>query len=880
MSDYDDIARDAASPIRRRAWDVFISYAREDAAIAHALGEAVEGRGLTTWLDAKLKVGDPLRAIDQALRSSGAVIVLLSTASLSSQWLRREVAAALDALPRSCVFPVAVGEVDIRNLPPWLADRQWLHLRDGHHVGKLVDQLLPALEAALGSRDTAVGTASVVGDVPPRVPLVGVDAYLRELRAQPAGITWIIGMGGMGKTSLAREYAFQVRSVVDFIEWLSGAGTRAMELEQQLRSMEALTRAAGYGRGLIVVDGLDAVLDDLRELMAHLSALGTMHRVLITSRRVSDARYLHERDYSVLTVGPLSQAAVDDYLDSFAPEIRPHERADLARIAESTGGSPLALRLVTQALRTHSIEGVLSAASPPETTLNRTVRVLLDQLSPGERHRLDVLSFCSGLLTTIGTNNQWALPGDKALFARLTNWGLCTAHADGTLFAHPLIVEFLRRNAPREALEDAIAYVTVRLPDPNDASSQAMLPSVVELTELTELDWGQDASANLAELLIWQASVWRSAGDPERAELLCPRALMLATESEQALLRIRAMNLQSALAFDRGRIAEASAIERRTAELALATLGSDHPITIASLANLATSLRAQGDLPEAITLLRRVVDQSRAVLPRDHPDLAAAQSNLAICLRDAGLVDEAMELLREATSHTANNRIRLQLDQILAALLADLGRLDEASMVLTDSLARSDRTDDSGRTDVLTARANLAMVYARLGRLSDALAIQSEVVDRFEVMHGPDHPSTLTARNNYAVLLSEAGSPDDAMAILTEVAASRARILGAEHPDTLQSWLLAARAASNHGDNADAVEMYSALLARVVRVLGPDHAMSFTVREEFAKQLGQTGDASGAQLAYRELLADLERVLSPDHPMIRRVHASASRHAL
>ena len=76
MTDYEDRIHKAAS-IRPRMWDVFISHAREDGAIARSLGEAIERRGLTTWLDAKLKTGDPLEAVDRALRSSGVAIVLL-----------------------------------------------------------------------------------------------------------------------------------------------------------------------------------------------------------------------------------------------------------------------------------------------------------------------------------------------------------------------------------------------------------------------------------------------------------------------------------------------------------------------------------------------------------------------------------------------------------------------------------------------------------------------------------------------------------------------------------------------------------------------------------------------------------------------------------
>jgi tetratricopeptide (TPR) repeat protein len=886
MSSYEGGLHRQGQQIRPRSWDVFISYAREDSKIAQLLTEALGNRGFSVWLDTELKAGEPLQAVERAINSSGAVIALLSAASLSSRWLRREVDIALRALPAQYVVPIAVGDVDVRNLPSWLTDRHWLHLRDGRQVEELADRLLPSLEAALGDRDSATSKSPrIVGHVPPRVPLVGVDEYLRELRSQRTGVTWIVGIPGIGKTNLAREYAFQVRNEVSFIYWVSGmrlgANALASEIEEQLRLVENGSSEPGRrGGGLVIVDELDAVSDNVRELLSYVATLGTRHRVLITARRLPDSQLMRQDDYSVIVVGPLSRAGTAEYLDIIAPPIPPREREALERIAQSTGGSPLLLRLAVELLQRRPLDEVFSETPTPEAVIDSTLDALMRELSDNERRRLHVISFCAGLLTTIRTHEQWTLPGDEALFAQLLAWGLCTERGGHTSFAHRAIPESLCRNAPREALEDAIAYVTAHLPDPADAEAGQLLASVVALSELSELGWNQDVSANLAELLIWQASVWRSDSEPARAEQLCTRALLLAAESRKTPLQIRAMNLQSALAYDQGRIAEASSIERRTADLARSELGPDHPISIASLANLAISLRALGELPEAITLLRQVVERSREVLPSGHPDLIAAFGNLAICLRAAGLFGEAMQLLRMAIDQSSNDRSRLQLDQILAALMTDVGRLDEAAAVLTDALARAEGRGITRQSDALTTRANLATVHARQGRLSEALSLQSEVVSGFEVLHGPDHPSTLSARNNYAVLLSETGAPTEALQIFADVTTDRARVLGENHPETLQSRVQVARAMRDCGDDEGALQIYSGLLAKIVRVFGPEHAFSFSVREELAQQLGRTGDPAGAQLAYRELLADLERVLSPGHPMLRRVQDSASGHGI
>lgn len=856
-----------ASRIRVREWDVFISHAQEDATIARALATALETRGFTVWHDEKLRAGEPFQAtIEHAIRSTAAVIVLLSAASLSSLSVSREIDVALEALPQSALLLVAVGEVDVSTTPPWLAARRWLYLRDAHRVGKLIDKLLPALNAASSSRSTDTGTAQTRGKLPPRTPIIGGDDHLRRLRAQRNGITWIVGPPGAGKTVLAREYAYEVRNDMDFIWWISFTSTPTDDLRLQLQGIE---REVSLGEnGLVVIDEFDAREDDAYLTVQQLTALSKRLRLVITTRRMTDPRSLGDQRSTVLALGPMSREDIAAYLDTLAPELHRHERAELTRIADSAGGSPLLLRSIVQALQSHSIDTVLSTAATGET-----LQLLLDQLSADERHRLDVLAFCTGFLGSISSEARWSLPGDDVLFARLADWGLCTVQNDGAVVLPQPVTDILRTKAPRQAFEDALAYLASRLPDPNEPISQSHLSAIAELTDLAEIKLNPATAGNLVELLIWQGSVWLAAGEPERAEMLGQRAFAMATESGQVMLQIRALNLRSALAFDSGRIDEASLIERHAVELAANKLGTEHPILIASLANLATTRRAQGDLAEAITLLRQAVEFGRRTLPDDHPDLTTARMNLAVCLRDAGLAEEALALLKEASRYTDDDRMRLQVEQIRAATLMDIGRLSEAEIVLTDVLSSTDRTGLSETPEALAVRANLARLYAMGGQVDKALALQGEVVEQFDVVYGPDHLASLGARSNYAGLLMETGSLPEAYRLFSNVAASRTRVLGPDHPDTLQSLLRVATTASAVGDNPQALDLFSELLPRVVRVLGPDHLMSFSVREEYARELNRVGDVTGARLAFRELLADLERTLSPGHPMVRRVGA-------
>jgi hypothetical protein len=109
-------------------WDVFISYASEDKAVAKHLAEALQREGLKVWFDQfELSLGDSLRRkIDDGLLQSKFGVVILSPHFFEKEWPRRELdgLTALES-PRKVVLPVwhQVGFDEIRRFSPMLADR-------------------------------------------------------------------------------------------------------------------------------------------------------------------------------------------------------------------------------------------------------------------------------------------------------------------------------------------------------------------------------------------------------------------------------------------------------------------------------------------------------------------------------------------------------------------------------------------------------------------------------------------------------------------------------------------------------------------------------------------------------------------------------------
>lgn len=103
---------------------VFISYAHEDRAVAHALAAALRARGCRVWIDSDgMRVGDKLLSrIAAAIDEVDFLIAILSRASIDSPWCQRELSlAATGELARSEVtmLPVRLGAVP---LPATLKD--------------------------------------------------------------------------------------------------------------------------------------------------------------------------------------------------------------------------------------------------------------------------------------------------------------------------------------------------------------------------------------------------------------------------------------------------------------------------------------------------------------------------------------------------------------------------------------------------------------------------------------------------------------------------------------------------------------------------------------------------------------------------------------
>ena len=116
--------------------DIFLSYNREDAAVARLYADAFAAEGLTVWWDTALRSGEAYDEVTEAaLRGAKAVVVLWSPRSVVSRWVRAEATIAdrcktlVPVTIEACERPIMFELTQTAELSHWTGDagdRAWV----------------------------------------------------------------------------------------------------------------------------------------------------------------------------------------------------------------------------------------------------------------------------------------------------------------------------------------------------------------------------------------------------------------------------------------------------------------------------------------------------------------------------------------------------------------------------------------------------------------------------------------------------------------------------------------------------------------------------------------------------------------------------------
>ena len=196
-----------------------------------------------------------------------------------------------------------------------------------------------------------------------------------------------------------------------------------------------------------------------------------------------------------------------------------------------------------------------------------------------------------------------------------------------------------------------------------------------------------------------------------------------------------------------GRYNEAEDLARRSTHVYANFLGQEHPNTLASMANLASTYRNQGRWKEAEKLEVKVMETSKGVLGQDHPNTLCSMANLAATYRNQGRWKEAeeldvkvMEMREEAFGQDHPGTLTSMAN--LAATYMSQGWWKEAEELPVKAVETRKRVLGQEHPDTLISLANLAYAWKLQGRVAEAATMLAEVVNTYAGLFGNDHPNS------------------------------------------------------------------------------------------------------------------------------------------
>ncbi len=406
---------------------VFISHSSADKPIADAICHRLEERGIRCWIAPRdITSTDWAGAIMDGLHKSRVFVVIISHNSILSPEVTKEVTEAT----RTCQYLLPF-KVDSESL----SDRLRYHLGPCHWLDavdppmeKRIEELVSRIEhlsdedAVYMNRDRIRLTDQVLY---PRGLFVGRDREIAEIRDRLSQehVLFLQGMGGMGKSEIAKGYSKAFRDQYDTIVF-AGYRTSLQDLVCSL-PVENLNQADGESqalwyhrkldafhtlatpRTLLIIDNFDVDFDpDLETLIA------CPAHFLITTRN-------DHSDYPTLHVGPISD--LDQVRRIFESHIgrslKPEEREigdEILRlvnchtitvelIAKQMKASFLKPEKMLERLRSTGVNTRLKEKVKREGTAEKQtgfdfIRKLfsLSGLNEDERHLLEVLCLVPG----------------------------------------------------------------------------------------------------------------------------------------------------------------------------------------------------------------------------------------------------------------------------------------------------------------------------------------------------------------------------------------------------------------------------------------------------------------------------------------------------
>lgn len=704
-----------------------------------------------------------------------------------------------------------------------------------------------------------------------------------------AGLTQpqaISGLGGIGKTQTAVEYAYRYRNNYQAIFWITASTREALSAdfvmlatlldlpEQHEQDQDIVIRAVKrwlttHTHWLLIVDNVDnleIVVDFLPMhgtgdvlLTTRLQALGTIAQNIEVEKMGLDegVMFLLRRSKVIVSGASLDQ---------------PMKESQAAEIVATLDGLPLALDQAgayIEETRCGLSQYLNLYSTRRKELLLRRGRFPIDH--PDSVAATWGLSFqqveqeslaAADLLRLFAFLDPEAIPEEIIPVGAIELGSALEAMASDPLKIDEIIELLLRYSLIR------------RTPEAKSLSIHRLVQAVLKdsMDRDTQRLWARRAvrAVNHAfpevELQNW-----------ERCQRYLPHVQMCATYSEEYALTFleaaRLFNEAASYLVARGRYDQAELLLLRALAIRQHVLEANDPDIARTLNDLGALYISLGKYQEAEFLLQEALTIRQQAQGEAHLDVAQTLHNLASLYRAQGAYAKTEPFYLRAlrireTILSADHPLVAESYYGLARLYYSQEKYQQAEKFCKQSLRIQEQHLGDHHPMLASTFSMLAKIYHGQNKLNQAKEMNIRALRIRESTSGEDHPHVATILNSLVEIYHTEGRYREAESLIARSLKIHEQSLGSEHPFMAYSLSNLAENFFLQGDYIQAESYYKKALSIREQNLGYNHPHTGSTYYNLARLYSALERYEEAESFYRKALSVRECVFGLDHPAV------------